>query len=147
MRGPTHRPCGRCLLTPFPLVLLILLLPSAEQDPDAGHMPPSVSVLDSLLECRSYAEVERRGRELLDEAETAGSPDPAGTVEILDRLVAALRSSGRGHEPDALRWAGRAVALRESLNGPESPKTAGSLFALGAVLWARGEHDVAVAPY
>ncbi|MCZ7649370.1 MAG: tetratricopeptide repeat protein [Planctomycetota bacterium] len=67
----------------------------------------------------------------------------AWVADSLDVEVQDLRALGR--QEDALQAAGRSLAIREELNGPDDPRLAASLLALGCTCHDLGRHDRAVA--
>jgi CHAT domain-containing protein/Tfp pilus assembly protein PilF len=65
--------------------------------------------------------------------------DPLELAHALDLLVEAARADGRFIEATTLAAAEQALAIRERLQGPTHPDTAGSLAGLGALHLDRGQ--------
>jgi CHAT domain-containing protein/Tfp pilus assembly protein PilF len=98
------------------------------------------------LTAANYAAAESGARALVASLEGT-QPESLDLVRALDLLVQALVEGGKPADPAALPSARRAVALAETLTGPEDPAVAGSLANLGLVLRRQGKLDEARAAY
>ena len=119
-------------------------LPAPASSPGTSG-PGGVVTTDSLrvlLDQLHYDAAEREARGLLAHLQSTAPPDTV-MARVLDLLVEARWRLGRsaGSETDSL--SARAVALRDSLFGPQSPEVARSLLARALILDNAGRHEAA----
>lgn len=135
----------------LPLCLLILLAAvspgMAAELPLSPQFSAEIRSLGELLDQSGYAEVLERSGPLLARVRAefpAGSFDEA---KILDFMVHAFYRSSRVMEPEALALADQAVAMKETVLGPDHPELANSLMHLGNLRSRRWDLDEALPPY
>jgi len=93
----------------------------------------------SLAASGRYAEAEDLARRLIEQTEAANGATSVEVADAIDVLVGILIRARKASVPDALPLARRAVAIRESLFGPDALEVAPSLGNLGTVLGSQGQ--------
>lgn len=95
-----------------------------------GH-PAGLAEVVRHLDAGRYEEAEEAGRRLLARVEGEHGTEARQVAVVLDHLVQSLWRQGRAAEPEARRWAERAVTIKRAVHGPDHPETARSLGQLG----------------
>jgi len=127
-------------------VLGLLWLPAVAsgEEQAGGTLPPQArKEIQRLVEAYRFKEAEPLARALLLQAETHSGRDSLETANALDFLLDALLLKKEGNNPEVDLLAQRAVAIRESLQGPDHPDLARSLHNLGNTLSNAGSAQAA----
>lgn len=103
----------------------------AECGPAFANHEAELALIDALIESGDYDNAEHSARDLLERIDPAGTSDSIHTAEVLDTLVHAINLNGRWPPTMARAYAQRAVAIKESIYGPDHPSVADSLIRLG----------------
>lgn len=137
MFGPMNHCSTRTTLACAILVGAFVV--AAEQSED-----PIRQLTTQLRSGGSFSEVKERARELLLETERLHGGDSLQSGRVIDLLVESLWRGGEAALPESLELAERAVQIKESIAGPESPEMADSLDGLASVLVERGKYADAI---
>ncbi len=101
----------------------------------------TVEELRRLLDGGRYADAEREARAVLAAMEQAGTAASARAADVLDLLVAALWRGGKASDAEAATFAERAIAIKQSLLGPDAPALATTLDNAGVLFFVRGDYE------
>ncbi len=105
--------------------------------------PPSRADVEELLARRAFAEAESAARVHLAAVEATHGSESLATADALDLLTLVLVESERAATPETFALVERAVAVRERLQGADSPALADSLRGLGKLATTSNQLDKA----
>lgn len=94
-----------------------------------------------LLDEGRYADAEERAREALGLLSRGGRGGSLAAAELMDILVVSLWRGGKATGDDAVRFAERAIEVKERLLGMDDPGLAISLDNAGVLFFLRGQYD------
>jgi len=119
------------------IALAILLVAVASMAPMQGGNPREADTeeiaIRALIARAQWSEAEVGARARLARLERSAGADSVPSAGAVDLLVAILLGSGRWGEPEVKVLAGRAVAVKEALLGPDAPEVSDSLLNLGVL--------------
>ncbi|MGH9866669.1 MAG: tetratricopeptide repeat protein [Candidatus Polarisedimenticolia bacterium] len=101
---------------------------------------PSADRVKALLDSRSHEEARSMGEELLGLLEARGEDGSLEAAGLLDLLVRAARQRNDYGDP-VRQMAARALAIKESLQGPGHPGVADTLFGLSMLLFEAADYE------
>jgi CHAT domain-containing protein/tetratricopeptide (TPR) repeat protein len=124
----------------LPVVTLVLCLVAAS---GTAADPPSRTDIEALLARRAFAEAESAARAHLAAVEAAQGSESLATADALDLLTLVLVESERTATPETFALVERAVAVRERIQGADSPALANTLRRLGGLATNSNQLDTA----
>ena len=124
------------------VVTLILCLVAAS---GTAADPPSRADVEALLARRAFAEAEAAARAHLAAVEATHGSGSLATADALDLLTLVLVRSERAASPETIAFLERAVAVRERLQGADSPALADTLRGLAGLATNSNQLDTAAA--
>ena len=143
----------RFRFTIFSVLCLFLCFSPAWAGTEAGAVPDTVlsdrfageiQQIGRMVGDSAYGQVFSEGPALLSRVRTEFPDGSFDETKILDFLVNAYYRSGRVMDPEAIALGQRALLLKETLIGPESPELAISLLHMGNLYTRRWEADKAL---
>ena len=99
--------------------------------------------IQRLVQAYLFREAEPLARAMLGQAEARSGGSSLETADTLDSLLDVLLLKKEGKDPEVEQLARRAVAIRESLQGPDHPDLPRSLHNLGTALFNAGRAQAA----
>jgi len=134
-----HRAALLCLL------LAVILSPtrSAAAEEISPGLSPSIEERTDrgreLLRAGRFAHAESLARALVQEAETKSGPHSTQVASALDLLASSLLALGRATKLETREVIERAIAIKETVYGPQHPELARSLTHLGNLFFELGD--------